>query len=231
MLRTPRILGKHLQDEHSSLRRQSAGMQDTTPTKPFWESAYQIPTSSAFGKPSAEIVHLAAALRPGATVLDLGCGEGRNALFLAERRFEATAVDVSEHGIKKLRSLASQRGLGVRAEVADMRSYELRHEFDLIISHGCLHLIERAAWRQVLHRMKAHTAVGGYNVVAVFTDRLAPPSDLKPFCLGLFRERELFSYYASWQIQLQQSYTIIDEHPGGIHHMHPIDKIVARKMA
>jgi tellurite methyltransferase len=151
-------------------------------------------------------------------------------LFLAERGFDITAVDISEHGIRKLRSLAAQRGLKVRAEVADMRSYQLNREFDLIISHGCLHLVERTAWQGVLERIKNHTTAGGYNVVAVFTDRLAPPPDLEAFCIGLFRERELFTFYQDWHIQAQQSYTIHDEHPGGIRHTHLIDKVVARKV-
>jgi tellurite methyltransferase len=203
----------------------------TTATKPFWESAYQIPTGSTFGKPSTEMVAFADSLPPNSTVLDLGCGEGRNALFLAERGFDVTAVDISEHGVSKLRSLASQCGLKVRAEVGDMRSCHLDREFDLIVLHGCLHLIERAAWQQVLQRIKAHTAAGGHNVVAVFTDPLAPPHDLEAFCPGLFREGELFTYYEDWDVQVHRSYTVHDEHPGGIRHPHPVDKIVARKAA
>ena len=206
-------------------------MNSTTSNKPFWEHAYQIPTASVFGKPSAEIIALADKLPSITAVLDLGCGEGRNALFLAERGFDVTAVDISEHGIGKLRSQAAQRGLQVRAEVADMRRYKWDREFGLIISHGCLHLIERSAWQHVLEHMKTHTAADGYNVVAVFTDRLAPPPDLEAFCIGLFREAELFDFYRNWKIESQQSYTIHDEHPGGIRHTHPIDKIVARKVA
>lgn len=205
-------------------------MDPAASSKPFWESAYQIPAGSAFGKPSAEIMAFADTLPPNSSVLDLGCGEGRNALFLAEQGFEVTAVDISEHGVNKLRSLAAQRGLKLRAEVADMRSYPLDCEFDLIISHGCLHLIERAAWQSVLQRIKDHTAAGGYNAVAVFTDQIAPPPDLEAFCVGLFRAGELFTYYENWDIQVRQSYTIHDEHPGGIRHTHPIDKIVARKV-
>src|SRR5689334_3979237 len=132
--------------DHSTI----IGMNSTTSDKPFWEHAYQIPTASVFGKPSAEIIALADKLPSSTAVLDLGCGEGRNALFLAERGFDVTAVDISEHGIGKLRSQAAQRGLQVRAEVADMRRYKWDREFGLIISHGCLHLIERSAWQHVL---------------------------------------------------------------------------------
>src|SRR6185295_18955992 len=123
-------------------------------------------TTSTFGKPSAEIVELADTLPRGAAVLDLGCGEGRNALFLAERGFDVTAVDLSEHGITKVRTIAERGGFTIRAQVADMRTYELDREYDLIISHGCLHLIERENWQIVLQRIKAHTKPGGYNVVA-----------------------------------------------------------------
>ena len=204
-------------------------MNQQKPTVPFWESVYQTPAGSAFGEPSAEILAIAKVLPLNAAVLDLGCGEGRNALFLAECGFDVTAVDISRNGINKLCSLASQRGLKVRSFVADMRTYELDRQFDLIISHGCLHLIERPAWEQLLQRIKAQTTPNGYNVVAVFTDHLAPPPDMEAFCIGLFQEGELFAHYKDWQIELQQCYVFNDEHPGGIRHTHPVNKIVARK--
>ena len=204
-------------------------MNEPSSTSPFWEKTYQDPTTSTFGKPSAEIVELAETFPRGAAVLDLGCGEGRNALFLAERGFDVSAVDISQHGIAKIRATAERSGFKIRSQVADMRTYELDREYDLIISHGCLHLIERENWTNVLQRFKTHTRPGGYNVVAVFTDRIAPPPDLEAFCIGLFREGELFAHYTDWTITQQKSYTINDEHPGGIRHTHPIDKIVARR--
>ena len=70
---------------------------------------------------------------------------------------------------------------------------------------------------------------GGINVVVVFTDRLPPPDDLKDLCIGLFHEGEIFSIYADWEIELEQSYVFDDEHPGGIQHTHPVNKVVARK--
>jgi tellurite methyltransferase len=53
-------------------------------SQPFWEEAYTDLSLSTFGQPSQEVRDVAAELSPGAKVLDLGCGEGRNALFLAE---------------------------------------------------------------------------------------------------------------------------------------------------
>ena len=112
-----------------------------------------------------------------------------------------------------------------------MRTYRFPYLFDLIVSHGCLHLVVRESWQQLIPRFKAHTNPGGFNVVVVFTDTLPPPDDLKEFCLGLFREGELFSMYSDWEVLLRQSYTIEDQHPGSPPHRHPINKLVARKPA
>jgi tellurite methyltransferase len=200
-------------------------------TAPFWEAAYDNREGSAFGEPSNLVVALAETLSPGATVLDLGCGDGRHALFLASHGFDVTAVDISERGVNKTRLLASARGFALRAEVGDMRSYHFERQFDLIISYGCLHLIKRTEWKPLLERIKAYTLPGGRNFAAVFTNTIPPPRDLRPFCIGLFREGELFEHYSDWQTELQRSYVLADEHPGGIHHVHHLNEIVAQRPA
>jgi tellurite methyltransferase len=198
-------------------------------SQPFWETSYADLNTATFGGPSQEVRDVASDLQPGASVLDLGCGEGRNALFLAERGFEVTAVDFSEAGIRKLNALAQERKLDIRSKVADIRDYPFPHAFDLIMAHGCLHLVEREAWQQLIPLFKAHTKPGEINILVVFTDTLPPPDDLRDFCLGLFREGELFSLYSDWEPLLQQSYTFEDEHPGSPPHRHPVNKLVARK--
>jgi tellurite methyltransferase len=67
-------------------------------SQPFWEKAYtDLPTPAIRGgAPSQEIREVASQLTTAARVLDLGCGEGRNALFLAECGFRVTAVDIEQ---------------------------------------------------------------------------------------------------------------------------------------
>lgn len=55
-----------------------------TGDRPFWDAAYRDPEAETFGPASKEIVELAAALPSGARALDIGCGDGRNALYLAQ---------------------------------------------------------------------------------------------------------------------------------------------------
>ncbi len=42
--------------------------------------------------------------------------------------------------------------------------------------------------------------------IVVFTDAIPPPEDMKAFCVGLFREGEIFTYYSDWEPLLERSY-------------------------
>lgn len=90
------------------------------------------------GAPDEFLVRHVDGLRPGA-ILDLACGDGRNALFLAERGFEVCGVDVSAVGLERLRRFAARRGLRVstlKRDLDDLESLEDLGPFDdVVISH------------------------------------------------------------------------------------------------
>ena len=198
--------------------------------RPFWESVFEdIEAPSPFGPPSKEFVDLLPALPQNASVLDLGCGDGRNALFLARKTCRINAMDISHAAIAKLTALAEREYLPVNARVADLREYKIDGFYDLVIAHGCLHLLERKDWSRLLADAKKHTRTAGYNVIAVFTNTIPPPDDLRPWAVGLFQESELFGFYRDWTVLTKLSYVLDDVHPGGIKHHHPINKIVAQR--
>lgn len=198
--------------------------------RPFWEAAYTDPDAETFGSASEEIVELAAVLPTGARALDIGCGDGRNALCLAEHGVEVDAFDLSLAAIRKLRSRARATEGRLRAWVQDVQTFSFRREYELIVLHGVLHLIERQVWCSVLESVRRHTKSGGWNVVVVFTDRLAAPPDLAAHMRGPFKEGELREQYSGWSVAGWEAYTLEDEHPGGLQHRHPINKIIAQKM-
>jgi tellurite methyltransferase len=198
--------------------------------EPFWAAGYRSPDlASVFGQPSEEIVDLVQKLPAGARALDLGCGDGRHALYLLEQGLHVTAVDQSPDAVAKLMAGASPHGDRLIAAVGDVRFMEVVAAFDLVIAHGLLHLLPRSDWSALISRMQEHTKPRGYNVAAVFTDALPPPEDLRPFMQGLFREGELLEQYRGWNVMLYRSYLLEDEHPGGVRHRHPVNKIVAQK--
>jgi 2-polyprenyl-3-methyl-5-hydroxy-6-metoxy-1,4-benzoquinol methylase len=77
----------------------------------------------------AEVVDLA----PG-RALDLACGAGRNAVWLAERGWTVTGADFSDVGLENARGLAAERGVEVEWLVADLREWEpAARAFDLVV--------------------------------------------------------------------------------------------------
>ncbi|MGE3288168.1 MAG: class I SAM-dependent methyltransferase [Pseudonocardia sp.] len=82
--------------------------------------------------PNATVAEQVAGLVPG-TALDLGAGEGRNALWLAEQGWTVTAVDFSQVAMDKARAAAARRGVVLEAVVADVTTYRPDRSYDLVL--------------------------------------------------------------------------------------------------
>lgn len=85
-------------------------------------------------EPNRFLVAEAGSLQPG-SVLDLAAGEGRNAVWLAQQGWKATAVDFSDVGVAKARGLAESAGVAARVETvcADVTEYDPPTTFDLVL--------------------------------------------------------------------------------------------------
>lgn len=97
-----------------------------------WDARYGASALVWTAEPNRFLVEEAADLAPG-RALDLACGEGRNALWLAERGWDVTAVDFSNVALDKARRLAAARGLTVTWVLDDVVTYGPTAEFDLVI--------------------------------------------------------------------------------------------------
>lgn len=97
--------------------------------------------------PNAQFAQAVATLPPG-TALDVACGEGRNALWLAEQGWAVTAIDFSEVAIDKARRIAERRGLAVDWQVADLAAEPLPADaYDLsVVLYLHTDPAERARW-------------------------------------------------------------------------------------
>ena len=92
------------------------------------------------GEPRSELVQLVESgrLEPCRAV-DLGCGSGANAVFLAEHGFEVTGVDFAASALEKAERLAGAHGVRVRwvqDDLTDLR--RLTGPFDLLVDYGAL---------------------------------------------------------------------------------------------
>ncbi len=121
---------------------------------------------------------------PGERICDVGCGEGRDALALAERGYRVTAVDISEVAINKCRELAAQRGVSIDCRVGDaLQLPEVVGEgsFKWLYSIGTLHMLVLDDDRQRFLRALRTTLVPGGRLLLVNmgdgeTQRASDPS-------------------------------------------------------
>ncbi|MFY1703465.1 FAD-dependent oxidoreductase [Micromonospora sp. WMMA1923] len=119
-------------------RRNAAAQEDAAgaidpETARYWDALYAEQKRRWSGKPNVRLVEEAAEL-PAGTALDLGCGEGADAIWLARRGWRVTAVDVS---ITALRRSAAE---AVRAGVADLIDFQ-RHDLDRTFPAGEFDLV------------------------------------------------------------------------------------------
>ncbi len=101
--------------------------------------------------------------------LDLGCGEGRDSLYLASRGFEVTSVDVSRTALDKARGRAAAAGLACTFLERDVTRLDglPQDGFDVAINMGCLHMLSDQTHRQMhLERVAQLLKPGGHFVVA-----------------------------------------------------------------
>jgi len=106
----------------------------------------------------AEVVDL-----PPGRALDMACGEGRNAVWLATKGWQVTAVDHSEVGLAKGRDLALEAGVEVDWRLGDATTYDPAPGFDLV---AVLYLhLPRDQMRTALEKAMRGLEPGGLMVV------------------------------------------------------------------
>ena len=124
----------------------------------------------AFGAgPAPEVAQAAQLYRQraganGGRAVDLGAGDGRNALFLAERGFAVLAVEAAPTGARRIADRLAERGLPGRVEAADLRDFALPSAIDLLVACHVVHLLPEP-YRRIAD-WQAHTRPGGICLVS-----------------------------------------------------------------
>ena len=166
-------------------------------------------------------------------VLDIGCGEGKDAVFLARNGYDVTAFDASEQGLSKARVLADTYGVKVDFFKADVRDFRLEADYDIIFSSGVFHYITLELRENVVNNLKAHTATNGINVINVFVEKpfipLPPDTEKGEFVVDSWKSGELFMYYHDWLFHKNEEW-IFDCNSSGIPHKHCMDVLIAEKV-
>ena len=141
--------------------------------------------------------------------LDLGCGQGRNALFLAQHGFDVTAVDQNELSLEILQSIVEQEDLEMPVGIYDIHSASIGQTYDFIVSTVVLMFLQADRIPAIIKNMQEQTSIGGYNLIVCAMDTDDYPCSVNfPFT---FKEGELANYYKDWEL------VKYNENPGHLH--------------
>ncbi|MEM7018181.1 MAG: methyltransferase domain-containing protein [Pseudomonadota bacterium] len=129
-----------------------------------YEKVYQA-SRRALGEPTQVYVDFFQRYeKESAHVLDVGCGQGRDALFIARLGHHVTAIDWAPSGIRDLSKDAAAEDLDIDAEVIDIRDFKPKHQYDIVVIDRTLHMLK--ADERLLRTMSACVCAGGVVLLA-----------------------------------------------------------------
>jgi SAM-dependent methyltransferase len=132
-----------------------------------WDDRYALgDTPWDTGRPSSELERVIVDEKIGpCAALDLGCGTGTNAVWLAGLGFDVTAIDLSANAIDRGRMKKATAGARVRFLVGDVLDppEDLVGPFDFFLDRGCYHIVRKlglVAYQRTIERITRSGSVG-----------------------------------------------------------------------
>ena len=182
-----------------------------TQTFPDWNERYASnETPWDHGQPSSELQRLLAEfdIEPCRS-LEIGCGTGTNAVYLAQQGFDVTAVDIAPLAIDQAKAKAADAGVTVDCRVVDLTSpadsFLQLAPFDFVFDRGVYHVIRRDALDGLLDTLRRVTRPGSLYVALTgnandpIDEEEGPPrvsaSELCDELGGLFRLVQLREFH------------------------------------
>ncbi len=150
-------------------------------------------------KTHSEVLNTMEFITQGKT-LDLGCGNGRNSLFLAANGFDVTAWDRNTQSIESMARIAAAENLrNLSYGIVDLNNHKFDGQYDLILSTVVMMFLQPETIPGLIANMQRCTLPGGYNLIVAAMDTPDYPCTVGfPFA---FKPGELQHYYAGWVLE------------------------------
>ena len=191
--------------------------------------------SCFWGTEPSKYVKLVTSNAANGVALDLGAGEGKNAIFLAHLGYHVIAVECSSYAIRnfrnRLRACPAEESARIQIVETDARVFDSNQQFDVVIAYGLLHCLPSMQDLVALvNKMKVLTTMSGINVLATFTKTLPVPQVQDYLEPTLIEEGYLLAIYSDWLIESHENDIIEESHPTSWSvHKHSIERLIARK--
>lgn len=150
----------------------------------------------------SDVVEAMEFVKGGKKALDLGCGRGRNSLYLNLMGFDVKSVDYNEESVEFLNYMIEKECIkNIETSIYDINEATIGNqngEYDFIVSTVVMMFLNRDRIPAIIDNMQKNTKVGGYNLIvcAMSTDEYPCPM---PFSFT-FAEGELANYYKDWEL-------------------------------
>lgn len=182
---------------------------------------------------------------PKGVALDIGAGEGRNSIFLAENGFRVEAIDKNKKWLEKCKRLAQKYNLRLKIKVVDVRKFKFEeNKYSLIIAIDSLDFLKLSEIKKIISKIKKALKKGGILYLVVFPTKdpafqkckknltmvekntFYSPK-LKTF-RHFFEKKELLNLLRGLKIIKLQEEKIKEKHKEK-EHFHQIIKVIAKK--
>lgn len=105
-------------------------------------------TEHLFGEPYPELINYIKTLNPANKVLDIGCGQGRDAIAISRLGFEVVGIDNSKVGIDQLNAEAKKENLSLQGKVVDLYKFNNYGSFDILLLDSMFHFYAKDVKRE-----------------------------------------------------------------------------------
>jgi tellurite methyltransferase len=171
------------------------GIKTSHDSKTQWDEKYSRP-NFIYGKSPAQFLAENYQYIPfEGTVLDMGMGEGRNAVFLVQKGYKVTGIDISSVAVKKSYLLAQEFGVKIKGVVASLKEYKIPPgSFDAII---CFYYVDRS----LIEKIKSWLRPGGILIYEAYTTRELKRRKLDPSSeADYLKEQEMLKLFSGMRI-------------------------------
>ena len=170
-----------------------------------WEQRYREKDQRWSGNPNAVLVTEVADLTPG-TALDAGAGEGADALWLAERGWQVTGVDLSTVALARAAAEAQRQGLAVTWQQLDLTRHPAPDRYDLVTAFF-LHMPKQPRTQMFAHLAAAVAPGGRLLVVGHDLKDMAEHAHHRPHLVeaGWTTQEVVDALGAGWAIEVDET--------------------------
>ena len=197
-----------------------------------YNKIYSVSKTFAGAKPSQILSLVWKNFSPDSKILDLGCGQGVDSLFLSKNGFSVTAMDSSAVAINQIKIKKDEFKLdNLELICGDINDFNIeKNKYQVIICRNVLNFLDKDKALKILNSIQNSILKGSYLIIEVFTKN--DPSflsDNKFDCY--FEEQELLNIFSGYKIIYYLENIILDPgHPGFLSpHKHGVARIIAQK--